>query len=269
MKRLLRLLTELSSRKFVSVVAGRFAKSKLSKGLIPHFARVYDIRVDEAEKPLAQYETLNEFFTRRLKPGSRPIDPDPAALISPVDGVVTAVGKATQGKLLQIKGQDYDVVQLLGGSPRSINYREGHYIVIYLSPSDYHRIHAPVSGDIVESERIAGRVYPVNRFAMQHIRGVLSSNERLITYIRHDGGELALVKVGALNVSSIQYIEPERRKLERGDELAMFEFGSTVVILTEKDSFEPSADLREDMRIRMGQPLGFLQSKKTRNVVEG
>jgi len=72
-----------------------------------------------------------------------------------------------------------------------------------------------------------------------------------------------------LNVSSIQYIEPERRKLERGDELAMFEFGSTVVILTEKDSFEPSADLREDMRIRMGQPLGFLQSKKTRNVVEG
>lgn len=261
MKRLLRLLTELSSRKFVSIAAGRFAKSRASKRLIPRFAKAYNIRVEEAEKSIRQYATLNEFFTRRLKPDARPLDPDARSLISPVDGEVTGIGRASKGKLLQIKGQDYEIEQLLSGSPRSINYREGYYIVLYLSPADYHRIHAPVSGEIVESERVAGRVYPVNRFAMRHVQSVLARNERLITYIRHDGGELALVKVGALNVSSIRYIEPERHLLERGDELALFEFGSTVVLLMEKGSFEPRANLTEGERIQMGQPLGRLLNR--------
>src|SRR5690606_18809828 len=107
--------------------------------------------------------------------------------------------------------------------------RQGFYIVLYLSPTDYHRIHCPVSGKLLEREHVPGKVYPVNEFGMRHMKGTLSRNERLITYIRHGGGEAAVVKVGAMNVSSIQYVEPLGNTVERGQELAYFEFGSTVV----------------------------------------
>jgi phosphatidylserine decarboxylase len=131
-----------------------------------------------------------------------------------------------------------------------------------LSPTDYHRIHSPCSGEIAESEHVAGKVYPVNDFGLTFMRRVLSRNERLITYIRHEGGELALVKVGALNVSSIRYVEPRPHRVGRGDELAYFEFGSTVVLLTEDGTFEPGTDLGTGDIVRMGQRLGTLISRK-------
>lgn len=260
-RRLLRLMTELSSHKFVSRFTGTLAKSAFSRRFIRRFAAAYRIAVEEAEKNLEDYRTLNEFFTRRLKPGSRPVDEDPEALISPVDAKITACGSIRDGMLLQVKGQDYTLDELLNGSPRTEQYRNGFYWVLYLSPTDYHRIHAPCDGKIVETEHISGKVYPVNDFGLAFMRRVLSRNERLITYLRHGSGELAVVKVGAFNVSSIRYVEPLPKTLARGEELAYFEFGSTVVLLAEDGTVRPREDMKTGDRVRMGQRLGTLARK--------
>jgi len=261
MNMLFRLLTELSSRKTISRLAGKFAKSGASRWLIPKFAKAYGIRLDEAEKPLHEYRTLNEFFTRRLKEGLRPVHDDPAALVSPVDARITGFGRIEAGVMMNIKGQDYTVEELLNRSPRAVNYATGYFIVLYLSPTDYHRIHAPASGVIVEKEHVPGKVYPVNDFGLTLIRRVLSRNERLITYIRTEFGEIALVKVGAMNVSGIRYVDPLSDRLTQGEELAMFEFGSTVVLLTEAGIFEPRTDLGVGERVRVGELLGMLHGK--------
>ncbi|CAM3524419.1 archaetidylserine decarboxylase [Paenibacillus lupini] len=249
-------MTELSSRKWISKLTGRFAQSKASRGWIPRFANMYNIQVDEAEKPLHEYSTLNEFFTRRLKPGSRVIHEETTALVSPVDALITGAGPIKSGTIVNVKGQDYTIEELLNRSPRADHYLDGYYIVLYLSPTDYHRIHTPVDGRIVEREHVLGKVYPVNDFGLRRMRRVLSRNERLITYIKHAGGETAVVKVGAMNVSSIRYCEPIHDNVKKGEELAYFEFGSTVVLLTEDDTFVPRQDLALGLKVRMGEKLG-------------
>ncbi len=259
----LRMLTELSSRKWVSQLTGSFAKSSLSKIFIPKFAKVYGIRIDDAEKALTEYTSLNDFFTRRLKEGLRPIDPNEEILISPVDATITGMGPIDSGKMINVKGQDYTVKELLNHSPRMVNYKNGFYFVLYLSPTDYHRIHAPITGKITEKEHILGKVYPVNDFGLRKLPQVLSRNERLITYIRHVSGEIAVAKVGALNVSSIQYTDAKKMEIIRGDDLAYFEFGSTVVLLTESGTFECLHHLSIGKKVQMGEALGTLHTKNT------
>lgn len=256
-----RLLTELSSRKSISRITGTFAKSSLSRKLIPWFAKTYGIRLEDAEKHWQEYRSLNDFFTRRLKLGLRPIDSGIEALASPVDAAITGMGPIQSGQLLNIKGQDYTLAQLLNQSPRLVNYIDGFYFVLYLSPTDYHRIHIPISGKIIETEHIPGKVYPVNEFGLRHMRTVLSRNERLVTYVQHEFGELAVVKVGAMNVSSIQYVNPLPENLVVGDELAYFEFGSTVVLLLENHTFTSRPDLMVGKKVKMGEALGQLHTK--------
>ncbi|WP_424768055.1 archaetidylserine decarboxylase [Paenibacillus sp. sgz302251] len=260
-KWLLRSMTELSSRKWISRITGKFAQSAASRRFINRFAATYGIKIEEAEKPLSEYKTLNEFFTRRLKPGLRIIDDVTDSLVSPVDALITGAGWISSGTLLNIKGQDYTIDELLNGSPRTANYMNGFYLVLYLSPTDYHRIHAPVSGRIVEREHIAGKVYPVNDFGLRHMRRVLSRNERLITYMKSDCGETAVVKVGAMNVSSIQYVLPLKDEMSKGEELAYFEFGSTIVLLLEDGSFTPRSDIMTGVKVRMGEQLGSLHKE--------
>lgn len=253
-------MTELGSRKWISRLTGRFAQSPASRRLIPRFAKMYGIAVHEAEKQLHEYGTLNEFFTRRLKVGARTVDAGQDVLVSPVDALITGAGPVNAGTILNIKGQDYTVEELLARSPRTENYKNGYCVVLYLSPTDYHRIHAPVDGVIVEREHVPGRVYPVNEFGLRHMKRVLSRNERLITYIRHRNVEVAVVKVGAMNVSSIRYVEPLSDRTERGGELAYFEFGSTVVLLMEDGSFTLRGDLMPGKKVRMGEALGVLKT---------
>lgn len=256
-----RLLTELSSRKWISRTAGAMAKSKWSRRLIPRFARLYGIQVQEAEKGIDEYETLNDFFTRRLKPGSRPLHPGEDTVVSPVDARITAMGDIKDGILLNVKGQDYTLSDLLGGSPRAVCYEQGYYFVLYLSPTDYHRIHSPLTGKIVEKDAIAGRVYPVHDQGLTYMRGVLARNERVVTYIRHANGEAAVVKVGAMNVAGIRYVEELGDSVSRGDELAYFEFGSTVVLLLDGKSFVPKFELNAGDKVRMGEALGTMRGK--------
>lgn len=258
-----RLLTELSSRKTVSRITGAFAEARMSRRLIPWFARTYGIPLEDAEKDWTEYGSLNDFFTRRLKPGLRPVEAASDAIVSPVDARITGMGPVQDGQLLSIKGQDYTVDELLNHSPRMINYRNGYYLVLYLSPTDYHRIHCPADGRILEKERISGRVYPVNEFGLRYMKRVLSRNERLVTYLHTPYGEVAVVKVGALNVSGIVYASPLPEQLHAGDELAYFKFGSTVVLLLENGIFEPRADLMTGSVVKMGERLGRLSRAGT------
>ncbi|CAM3045773.1 archaetidylserine decarboxylase [Paenibacillus sediminis] len=255
-KRMMRLMTELSSRKWISQLMGRFSHSNISRYIIPAFARSYNIILEEAEKQIHEYKTLNEFFSRRLKAGMRIIDETPNGLVSPVDSVITAMDNIHSGLILNVKGQDYTLDELLNHSPHIEKYKNGFVFVLYLSPTDYHRIHAPVTGRKIESDHIRGKVYPVNDFGLTHMKSVLSRNERLITYISHELGEVAVVKVGAMNVSSIHYSDDDAKEWKRGDELAYFEFGSTVVLLTENGTFTPRADLAVGKAVKMGELLG-------------
>jgi phosphatidylserine decarboxylase len=259
-KTILRLMTELSSRKSISRIMGRFSHSSVSRYVIPMFIRNYQIPVSEAEKELSEYHSLNAFFTRRLKPGMRPIDTSEHSLTSPVDARITAMGDISSGTILNVKGQDYSVQELLHHSPHLELYKNGYVFVLYLSPTDYHRIHSPVTGVKMESEHIRGRVYPVNDFGMTHMPSVLCRNERLITYIAHSFGEVAVIKVGAMNVSSIQYTDQSVKEWNKGDDLAYFEFGSTVVLLMENGTFTPRDDLKPGDAVRMGQCLGELHA---------
>lgn len=243
---------------------GYMAKSSFSKFLIPYFVKTYDIRTDEAEKQLDEYKSLNDFFIRKLKPASRPINQDPNVIISPVDGTLTAFGTISNGTIFNIKGQNYDVKQLLNNSPRTVNYEQGYYFILYLSPSDYHRIHSPITAKIVEKDYIPGRRFPVNAFGLNRVSKVLSRNERKITYFHHPYGEVALIKIGALNISSICYEESLQSEVCKGDPLAYFEFGSTVVLLLEKDMFEFHSSLRTDQQVFMGQALGYMHCKTKR-----
>ncbi len=258
---LFRLLTELSSRKFVAKIVGRFAKSKASRFLIPKFAKAYHIEVALAEKEITQYQSLNDFFTRRLKKDARPIDTNESSLVSPVDARIMGMGKVEADRLYNIKGQDYSIKELLHDNPRMIKYQNGFYYILYLSPTDYHRIHSPVTGRIVEKEHVAGKVYPVHEKSLLHISKVLSRNERLTTFIEHTYGEIAVVKVGAMNVSSIQYVDLHSDELVRGEELAYFEFGSTVVLVMEEGTFTPDDSLKVGDMVLMGSSLGILHSK--------
>ncbi|GAA4855024.1 hypothetical protein GCM10023310_37430 [Paenibacillus vulneris] len=227
--------------------------------MIPRFAKIYGIPVQDAEKHLSEYASLNDFFTRRLKSGLRPVDTAEHTLVSPVDAAITGMGPIEEGLIVNVKGQDYTVEELLNFSPRTVNYKNGFYFVLYLSPTDYHRIHTPIDGNIIEKEHVPGKVYPVNEFGLRQMRRVLSRNERLITYMQHEGGEVAVVKVGAMNVSSIQYVKPLPNTLQRGDELAYFEFGSTVVLLMESDTFLSRSDLHVGSKVKMGEALGTIQ----------
>ncbi len=256
-----RLLTELSSRKWLSQGTGAFAKSKFSRLFIKRFAQTYQIHVAEAEHPLTTYESLNHFFTRRLKHGARPVDSTAEAVVSPVDAVITGMGAIHGDRILNVKGQEYSVRELLQDDARAAQFGDGFFFVLYLSPRDYHRIHCPADGTVTGRRHLPGKVYPVNQFGLRHMKRVLSRNERLITYIRANfggagGRDVAVVKVGALNVSSIQYVEPQHETLHRGAELAYFEFGSTIVLLLQKDAFQPAEQLELGSTVVMGQALG-------------
>ncbi|MEF2243435.1 MULTISPECIES: archaetidylserine decarboxylase [unclassified Paenibacillus] len=261
-KLLLRSMTELSSRKWISKLTGAFSKSAASRLFIARFAKMYNIKIEEAEKPIDQYRTLNAFFSRRLKPGARSIDPAPDSCVSPVDALITGIGSIEDGLMLSVKGQNYSVSELLNSSEDARLYHNGFYFVLYLSPTDYHRIHSPVDGLIERRKHLAGKVYPVNDFGLTHMKRVLSRNERLITYMKHDTGEIAVVKVGAMNVSSIQYALPLSDQAQKGSELAYFEFGSTVVLLLENNTFEPRADLSLGSKVKMGERLGTFVAPK-------
>jgi len=267
---LLRVLPE----KDLSRVVGALARLPAPLA-VRTFASLYGVAVDEAELPLDAYRSLVDFFTRRLKPGARPIAPGEGVLVSPVDGVLDVQGPIVDGTLIQAKGHQYTAAALLAVSPESDEarrYAHGQFATLYLSPRDYHRTHAPADVHVRAVRYVPGSLWPVNANAVQNVSGLFARNERLVIELESPiFGRIAYVMVGATCVGRMRVaFDPElltnvrgaelREKhydppipLAKGAELGVFELGSTVVLL-----LEPGVALdRPDGPIKVGEHLGL------------
>jgi phosphatidylserine decarboxylase len=240
------------------------------------FARKYGIDVDEAEKPISDYSGLQEFFTRRLRPGARPIDADASAVVSPADGTVVERGIASDGRLVNGKGTAFTLEELLADRDLAATLNGGAFDVTYLSPRDYHRVHAPVGGKILGWHHIPGKLFPVNNRSVVREPGLFAKNERFVTVIDGEAGRCAVVMVAAVGVGHITAsYDPEvathgdgfpgeavaHKKLEpppaigRGEELGVFNLGSTTIVI-----FEPGRVILDELApgstTRMGRRMG-------------
>ncbi|GAA3767073.1 hypothetical protein GCM10022379_38530 [Micromonospora maritima] len=240
------------------------------------YSRVFGARPEEAALPVEQYPTLNAFFTRTLRPGLRPVAT--GAIVSPVDATVGAYGEVRSDTLVQAKGRDYSLAALLGDGESADRFEGGTYATLYLSPKDYHRIHAPVAGDITAAAYIPGELWPVNVAAVANVANLFAVNERIVVGMDGArGGRVAVVPVGATMVGMTRlafddlHTNARRRevrhrrydppvRIETGAALGHFEFGSTVVLVCSPDAgtIEP---LTVGATVRMGQRLGPLPSR--------
>jgi phosphatidylserine decarboxylase len=172
--------------------------------MLSRFARVYGINVGEAEKPIDDYAGFDEFFTRRLRVGLRPIADGPGQVASPADGTVVECGLATAGKLIQAKGDLFDLTELLGDPEVARRLEGGAYLITYLSPKDYHRVHSPVGGRVVGWRHIPGTLFSVGAKSVLSEPGLFIRNERFVTLIEMEGGGLcAVVMVAAIGVGHV------------------------------------------------------------------
>ncbi len=239
------------------------------------FARATGADLGEAELPLGAYPSLGELFARRLRAGVRPIDPSPDALIAPCDGVFAACGIAEDGVLVQAKGHNYTVDELVVDEARARKLHGGAYATIYLSPRDYHRVHAPVEGELLGYDYVPGQLWPVNPKVAARRAKLFARNERVVIWLRSRHGLVAVVMVGASGVANIELAHApqsvtwrgngELRRIElpairvaRGDELGAFRLGSTVVLAFEPGALKiaPSGDVGAP--VRFGERIGVL-----------
>ncbi len=257
-------------------ICGIVADARLPRILLTPLIRLFSwkfgVDLKEAAQQVSEYSSFNEFFTRKLLPDSRTIDPDPEAVLSPVDGILGESGKINKGRLIQAKGLDYRLADLLKDPERTRHYDGGFFITIYLAPHNYHRIHSMVSGEVREFLYIPGDLWTVSPLGVHHVPGLFARNERLTTYIQTENGECALVKVGATVVGRIrvgyhdqtsnrpgatfqQTILETPFQIERGEEVGLFELGSTVICLFPPGQIE-LMELKTDQKILFGQAVG-------------
>ncbi len=231
---------------------------------------------EAAEESPAAYKTFNEFFTRPLKEGIRPIDEDENGICHPVDGAISQFGKIEGDNIFQAKGHDYSLTILLGGKPELAEpFKGGQFATIYLAPSDYHRIHMPINGKLTDSLHVPGELFSVNPLTAENVPGLFARNERVVALFDTPAGKLAMVLVGATVVASIETvwagtITPPAGKVvqhwhhsennitfEKGDEMGRFKLGSTVILCFEPDKMT-FTELAPKMTTRLGQPLGIM-----------
>lgn len=242
------------------------------------FARMYRIDVSEASKPFEDYRCLQEFFSRRLRPGLRSIDVDEKSVTSPCDGTLSRAEKIENGCLVQAKSRLYRLEDLVGDKEVAEAFRGGNYATIYLSPRDYHRFHAPVSGEIVNTTYIPGNLWPVNPWAIDNVDNLFCQNERIVSLIKERAyqGQIAFIAIGATMVGKIDLLYGEKINLKqaqarrervtifhdpiairRGEELGTFLFGSTIILLFQQGMIEKFSR-EQSTHIKMGEMLARL-----------
>ncbi len=266
----------------ITRLAGKLAASEnkfIKQRFIQFFLSNFDIDMTEAaiENP-HDYSSFNDFFTRALKPGARPIDDDPNAIISPVDGEVSQAGKIINGEIFQAKGHHYTLANLVGNDDEFISsYMGGNFATLYLSPKDYHRIHMPIDAELTAMTYIPGRLFSVNQATARTIPGLFARNERLVAHFNTDLGPMAMVLVGATIVGSIETVwagvvtppsgpavktwhyisqnSKSQHNFKRGDEMGRFLLGSTVILLFGKDKINWVDECVAEALLKMGQIL--------------
>ena len=258
-------------------LAGRFAASErpgLRDAMIRRFAAAYDVDMSEAARGLGQFESFNDFFTRELKPGARPLADAREFILSPADGAVSQLGTISQGRIFQAKGRDFTASELLGHGPEAAErFEGGSFITIYLSPKDYHRVHMPAAGELRSTAYIPGDLFSVNAATAEGVDRLFARNERLACLFDGPGGSFASVMVGAMIVAGIDTVWPHRFaghetgvvheqfepgavELAAGDEMGRFYLGSTVVLMFEPGRAQWLETLKAGDPVRMGQAIG-------------
>jgi phosphatidylserine decarboxylase len=250
--------------------------------LIRRFVAAYKVETGELIHPVPSgYPTFNDFFIRELAEGARPVDAATGSIISPVDGTVSAAGVVQQERIFQAKGLDYSLTDLLATDvDDAARYVNGAFATIYLAPYNYHRVHAPLDGELTAARYVPGALYSVNAATVGHLDGLFVRNERLICHFRSDQGPFVVVFVGALNVGTInsrwtgdtrpratgvvEQVDLRQSgaspRVTKGDTLGWFNMGSTVILLMPPGTSDAFAALEPGQTVRMGEPIGHLQA---------
>ena len=259
---------------FAGVVANWRGGSRTTE-IIRRFVAKYGVDMAEAAEPdIAKYASFNDFFTRALKPGVRPMAP--SALVSPVDGAVSQLGPIEGEQIFQAKGHRYSTTALVGGDAAlAAPFAGGHFATLYLSPKDYHRIHMPCAGRLTRMVHVPGALFSVNPVTARGVPGLFARNERVVCAFEGEAGPWILVLVGATIVGSMAtawhgVVNPPRTgrlrdwhyaspgqdvRLAQGDEMGRFLLGSTVVLLFPPGPLRFSPSWRPGASIRMGESM--------------
>ena len=243
--------------------------------LIGQIVQRYRVDLAEAQNPDPfAYAHFNAFFTRALKPDARPSPAEPDAIACPADGRISQAGPIEDGRILQAKGQSFSVAELLGDDDAAQAYAGGSFLTVYLSPRDYHRVHMPLTGELIETVHIPGRIFSVAPFAVAAIPRLFARNERLVCHFRGERGPFAVVLVGAMLVSGIEtvwrgvevppYASVITRRdycngavrLARGAEMGRFNMGSTAILLVPAAIGRISGALAPEQAVRVGERVG-------------
>lgn len=246
------------------------------RSFIRVFVRLFGVDLDEAERSrIEDYACFDDFFTRALEPGARPLAEARHRLVCPSDGIISQLGRMRGDRVLQAKGFDYSAVTLLGSEGRAQPFEDGRFFTVYLAPGDYHRVHAPIAGRVAEEVRVPGRLFSVSSATTRAVPKLFTRNERMAAILETEYGPVAVVMVAALLVAGIETVwggpedrrpgedirvtRPEGVRLERGGELGRFHWGSTVIVLTPGDFPEWHEDLMPGRRVRLGRALSVAQ----------
>lgn len=244
--------------------------------MISQIIKAYNVNMSEAlTQDLNAYPSFNHFFTRQLKAGVRPITEAANSIACPADGVVSQAGKIQADTIFQAKGKSFTVTQLLGGdSERAKPFEDGLFSTIYLSPRDYHRLHIPVTGTLKEMLHVPGRLFSVNAATTESVPGLFARNERVVCIFDTEIGEMALILVGAIFVSSIETVwhgvvtppsceqvrswhySKENITLEKGAEMGRFNMGSTIIVLFGNHKARWQSDFAAGKAVKMGEAIG-------------
>jgi phosphatidylserine decarboxylase len=261
----------------LSRLAGSLARARigwLKRALIHGFLRHYPVDLSEAERgDPAGYESFNDFFTRKLRPGARPIDREPTSVVCPVDGCVSQAGPLAAGTLLQAKGITYSASALLGGDPAlAVQFAGGAFATLYLAPHNYHRIHMPQAGTLRLARHVPGDLFSVNAATAGDVPGLFVRNERIVCVFDTAAGPMAVVLVGALFVGcmslswagEIRGLQPRVMRdlpvrpviaLDKGAELGWFNMGSTVILMFTSAGPKLVPGLAPGWSVRMGERI--------------
>ena len=279
MTRLFVYLQYLLPRYWITAVIYQLARIRqpaIKDFLITGFMRLYAIDTADVKREIPQgFATFNEFFVRELRDGARPVDTLQDTLVSPVDGTVSQAGTLLSDRILQAKGHDYSLDELLAADLDTAQaFADGSFATIYLAPYNYHRVHAPIAGKLVAAHYVPGDLFSVNTATAATIPGLFRRNERLILHFRAACGPVAVILVGALNVGSITTpwsgeIRPRKsgivenlaldgasRDVCKGDLLGWFNMGSTVIVLLPRGACTWRDGLRAGAGLRMGETIG-------------
>jgi len=249
----------------------------LKNTIIKAFIKHYDVNMIEAVDPIPEsYGSFNQFFTRALKDDARPVAAGENKIVCPADGAVSQLGAIKNGRIFQAKGQDYSLLELLGGDQETASsFANGQFTTIYLSPKDYHRVHMPLTGKLISMTYVPGDLFSVNTSTAENVPRLFSRNERAVCIFDTNAGPMAIVLVGAMIVAGIETVwdgqiaplkrgikvshynkEPRTIVIEKGGEMGRFKLGSTAIVLFGPKVMEWNENLSAGSPTQMGSLLG-------------